>query len=382
MHLARARGAEGIGLCRTEHMFMGEERLAAVRQMIFAETDEEEQEAYDVLLPLQKDDFLGIFDAMDGLPVTVRLLDPPLHEFLPDRVELSTEIARSEAAQEARQQAELSSVLRELSEERRRVACHELGHALVAATIPSADPVQTLAASPAVQTCPTLGAAIAPPRPTRSSGSWGRSSPPGSGRRWATRSGAPRSCGCAASSSAPCRGRIDRDTRVAPPLGSERPGGSQPSSASGLRGVGLLRRGRSDVGGNTSGALFVGVRALGRWLRTSLRDRAGPPGRRRSGIPVAGGPRAPSDHGEPRAHLFRRRAAARYDRRPGRCPPGRHAEGGLHVQRSRSPPHDASPLAAIRLFQDVSGWAPHYTDSGVDKGFEPVCFGPSYVARR
>ena len=81
---ARARGAEGIGLCRTEHMFLGEERVESVRQMIFAETDQEEQAAYDVLLPLQREDFVGIFRAMDGLPVTVRLLDPPLHEFLPE----------------------------------------------------------------------------------------------------------------------------------------------------------------------------------------------------------------------------------------------------------------------------------------------------------
>ncbi len=90
---ARARGAEGIGLCRTEHMFLGEERVDAVRQMIFAETDAEEEAAYQRLLPLQKGDFVGIFEAMDGLPVTVRLLDPPLHEFLPDLTSLSVEVA-------------------------------------------------------------------------------------------------------------------------------------------------------------------------------------------------------------------------------------------------------------------------------------------------
>ncbi|HEX2294315.1 MAG TPA: pyruvate, phosphate dikinase [Actinomycetota bacterium] len=94
---ARARGAEGIGLCRTEHMFMGEERVAAVRQMIFADTPEEEQEAYDALLPLQRKDFEGIFKAMDGFPVTVRLLDPPLHEFLPNHVDLEVEVALVEA---------------------------------------------------------------------------------------------------------------------------------------------------------------------------------------------------------------------------------------------------------------------------------------------
>jgi pyruvate,orthophosphate dikinase len=90
---ARERGAEGIGLCRTEHMFLGQERVAAVQQMIFAETPEEEQAAYDVLLPLQRNDFVGIFRAMDGLPVTVRLLDPPLHEFLPDQTTLAVEVA-------------------------------------------------------------------------------------------------------------------------------------------------------------------------------------------------------------------------------------------------------------------------------------------------
>jgi pyruvate,orthophosphate dikinase len=90
---ARARGAEGIGLCRTEHMFLGEERVDAVRQMIFAETGAEEEAAYERLLPLQRGDFVGIFRAMDGLPVTVRLLDPPLHEFLPDLTTLSVEVA-------------------------------------------------------------------------------------------------------------------------------------------------------------------------------------------------------------------------------------------------------------------------------------------------
>jgi pyruvate,orthophosphate dikinase len=94
---ARERGAEGIGLCRTEHMFLGEERVDAVRQMIFAETDDEEREAYETLAPLQRGDFVGIFRAMSGLPVTVRLLDPPLHEFLPNQVELAVEVALGEA---------------------------------------------------------------------------------------------------------------------------------------------------------------------------------------------------------------------------------------------------------------------------------------------
>jgi pyruvate, orthophosphate dikinase len=90
------RGAEGIGLCRTEHMFLGEERVAAVRKMIFASTAEEEQAAYDALAPLQREDFVGIFKEMDGKPVTVRLLDPPLHEFLPNQVDLAVAVALAE----------------------------------------------------------------------------------------------------------------------------------------------------------------------------------------------------------------------------------------------------------------------------------------------
>ena len=94
---ARARGAEGIGLCRTEHMFMGEERVGLIRKMIFAETPADEEAAYKALLPLQRKDFEGIFKAMDGLPVTVRLLDPPLHEFLPNHVDLAVAVNVAEA---------------------------------------------------------------------------------------------------------------------------------------------------------------------------------------------------------------------------------------------------------------------------------------------
>jgi pyruvate,orthophosphate dikinase len=100
------RGAEGIGLCRTEHMFLGEERVAAVRKMIFAWTPEEEQAAYDVLAPLQREDFVGIFKEMDGKPVTVRLLDPPLHEFLPNQVDLAVAVALAE--RDGRDQVEVS----------------------------------------------------------------------------------------------------------------------------------------------------------------------------------------------------------------------------------------------------------------------------------
>ncbi|MGY1743229.1 MULTISPECIES: pyruvate, phosphate dikinase [unclassified Blastococcus] len=95
---ARARrfGARGIGLCRTEHMFLGDRRQL-VEQLILAEGDDERQAALDALEPLQKQDFVEIFEAMDGLPVTVRLLDPPLHEFLPDLTDLSVRVALAEA---------------------------------------------------------------------------------------------------------------------------------------------------------------------------------------------------------------------------------------------------------------------------------------------
>jgi pyruvate, orthophosphate dikinase len=92
---AREFGAQGIGLCRTEHMFMAEERLPLVRAMIMASGEEERRQALAKLLPLQQEDFEGIFEAMAGLPVTIRLLDPPLHEFLPPLEEAdSPEMAR------------------------------------------------------------------------------------------------------------------------------------------------------------------------------------------------------------------------------------------------------------------------------------------------
>jgi pyruvate, orthophosphate dikinase len=93
---ARRFGAEGIGLCRTEHMFLGERRKN-VERLILANGEEEQKAALAELLPLQRTDFIGIFDAMDGLPVTVRLIDPPLHEFLPDITELTVKIAVAEA---------------------------------------------------------------------------------------------------------------------------------------------------------------------------------------------------------------------------------------------------------------------------------------------
>ncbi len=98
---ARSRrfGAEGIGLCRTEHMFLGDRR-PMVEALILADTDAERERVMAELLPLQRDDFVGIFEAMDGLPVTIRLLDPPLHEFLPDITDLSVRVAVAEARHE------------------------------------------------------------------------------------------------------------------------------------------------------------------------------------------------------------------------------------------------------------------------------------------
>jgi pyruvate,orthophosphate dikinase len=89
---ARAYGAEGIGLCRTEHMFFEPERLPIVQRMILAKTEEERQKALDELLPFQRSDFEGIFKAMDGLPVIIRLIDPPLHEFMPSERQLLEEV--------------------------------------------------------------------------------------------------------------------------------------------------------------------------------------------------------------------------------------------------------------------------------------------------
>ena len=96
---AREFGAEGIGLCRTEHMFMAEDRLPVVRDMILAGDEEERRSALDRLLPLQQGDFEGIFEVMEGLPVTIRLLDPPLHEFLPPLEEATSDVMRERISQ-------------------------------------------------------------------------------------------------------------------------------------------------------------------------------------------------------------------------------------------------------------------------------------------
>ena len=97
---ARRFGAQGIGLCRTEHMFLGERRRH-VERLILAEDDEQREQALEALLPLQRWDFLQILTAMDGLPTTIRLLDPPLHEFLPNITELSVRVALAEARGES-----------------------------------------------------------------------------------------------------------------------------------------------------------------------------------------------------------------------------------------------------------------------------------------
>ncbi|HEY7007378.1 MAG TPA: pyruvate, phosphate dikinase [Jatrophihabitantaceae bacterium] len=99
---SRRYGAEGIGLCRTEHMFLGDRRQY-VERLILADSDEEQAKELEQLLPLQREDFIGILEAMDGLPVTIRLLDPPLHEFLPDITELSVRVAIAEARGEDRE---------------------------------------------------------------------------------------------------------------------------------------------------------------------------------------------------------------------------------------------------------------------------------------
>ena len=101
---ARARrfGAQGIGLCRTEHMFLGARR-ELVERLILSDTDDERDKELAELLPMQREDFVGILESMDGLPVTIRLLDPPLHEFLPDITELSVRVAVAEARGEERE---------------------------------------------------------------------------------------------------------------------------------------------------------------------------------------------------------------------------------------------------------------------------------------
>jgi len=114
---ARAFGAEGIGLCRTEHMFFAEDRIPHMRAMILADNEKDRRAALKKLLPMQRADFLGLFRVMDGLPVTIRLLDPPLHEFLPKREDLMVEIAVLEATKpRSPKLKELKSLLHRVEE--------------------------------------------------------------------------------------------------------------------------------------------------------------------------------------------------------------------------------------------------------------------------
>ena len=110
---AVAFGAEGIGLCRTEHMFFGEGKIGPMREMIVAETEADRRRALDKLLPLQREDFHGIFKAMEGRPVTIRTLDPPLHEFLPHD---EAGVARSRATRPASRSSRSHARIDELKE--------------------------------------------------------------------------------------------------------------------------------------------------------------------------------------------------------------------------------------------------------------------------
>ena len=118
--VARQFGAEGIGLCRTEHMFFGDQRLAAMREMILSEGAGAREKALEKLLPLQRGDFVGIFREMAGLPVTIRLLDPPLHEFLPSVDDLLAELSELKmAVRLAATLADMDKLLDEIDEKRR-----------------------------------------------------------------------------------------------------------------------------------------------------------------------------------------------------------------------------------------------------------------------
>ena len=116
---AVALGAEGIGLCRTEHMFLGD-RVPLVRELILANHDQDRRRALDALLPLQREDFAGIFRAMDGRPVTIRLIDPPLHEFLPAETDLLADLNRLESedpnAQELHEMRRMLNAVRSMHE--------------------------------------------------------------------------------------------------------------------------------------------------------------------------------------------------------------------------------------------------------------------------
>src|SRR5579864_3428852 len=114
---ARRFGAEGIGLCRTEHMFFAEDRIPHMQAMILARDEKNRRKALEKLLPMQRADFAGLFRAMDGLPVVIRTLDPPLHEFLPKREELLVEITKLECTKpKSPKLKELKTILRRVEE--------------------------------------------------------------------------------------------------------------------------------------------------------------------------------------------------------------------------------------------------------------------------
>jgi pyruvate,orthophosphate dikinase len=153
---ARARrfGAEGIGLCRTEHMFLGDRR-ELVERLILAQTDDERQAALDALLPLQRDDFVEIFRAMDGLPVTVRLIDPPLHEFLPPLEELVAKVATAEAkGEDAGRDVTLLAAVRRMHEQNPMLGLRGVRLGLV---IPGLFAMQVRAIAEAAATCAKEG---------------------------------------------------------------------------------------------------------------------------------------------------------------------------------------------------------------------------------
>ncbi len=160
---AREFGAEGIGLCRTEHMFFAEDRLSYMQEMILATDEPGRRAALDKLLPMQRSDFKGLFDSMQGFPVTIRLLDPPLHEFLPKREELMVEIARIEAVNpEAAELPEKKKLLARVQE------LHELNPMLghrgcrLGITYPEITEMQVRAIAEATAECTAEGNQVLP----------------------------------------------------------------------------------------------------------------------------------------------------------------------------------------------------------------------------
>ncbi|MEW6516493.1 MAG: pyruvate, phosphate dikinase [candidate division FCPU426 bacterium] len=160
---AREYGAEGIGLCRTEHMFFAEDRLPHMQAMILATDEDGRREALAKLLPMQRSDFKGLFDSMKGFPVTIRLLDPPLHEFLPKREELMVEIAKLEVTNpNAPEMAEKKKLLARVQE------LHELNPMLglrgcrLGITYPEITEMQVRAIGEATAECHASGNKVIP----------------------------------------------------------------------------------------------------------------------------------------------------------------------------------------------------------------------------